>query len=121
MEVAKPQAVKAAEAVKVNVEELEVRIAACILRCAELETEVAEKGAWDAAKLAPLVDRLGFVVRHNDLGLFREAAPKEQRSGITQLETPKTAISQLNARVVEAREHAKDPKSTADNVDLGPN
>jgi hypothetical protein len=101
----------ASDAVKVNVDELETRIAACNLAFRELEADLTEKGTWTAAKLEPLTDRLKvLVLRHNDLGLVREAAPKEQRGDITKLETPKAAISQLSARVVEARDRANDPK-----------
>jgi len=123
--VAKPLAVKTtstdtlpAGSVKVNVEELEARIAACNLALRELEAELGEKNVWNAAKLEPLVDRLKvLVVRHNDLGLFREAAPKEQRAGITKLEAPKSAISQFSARVVEARNRASDPQFAGDEVE----
>jgi hypothetical protein len=104
--------------VTVNVEELEARIAAGNLALRELEAELCEKGVWNAAKLEPLVDRLKvLVVRHNDLGLVREAAPKEQRAGITQPEAPKSAISQLSARVVEARNRANDPQLTSHDVE----
>ena len=104
--------------VKVNVEELETQIAACNLALRELESDLGEKGEWNAAKLEPLVDRLKvLVVRHGDLGLFREAAPKDQRAGITPLEAPKAAISQLSARVVEARNHANDPHFVGDDVE----
>jgi hypothetical protein len=104
--------------VKVNVEELETRIAGCNLALRELESELGEKGEWNAAKLEPLIDRLKvLVVRNGDLGLFREAAPKDQRAGITQLEAPKSAISQLSARVVEARNRASAPQFVGDDVE----
>jgi hypothetical protein len=104
--------------VKVNVEELEARIAACNLALRELEADLAEKSGWDAAKLEPLVDRLKvLVVRHNDLGMFRDVAPKAQRSDITPLEAPKSAISQLSAHVVEARTRANDTKVLTDEVE----
>ena len=128
--VAKPQTVKTTDtaaaptgklppgSVKVNVEELEARIAASNLALRELEAELGEKGAWNAAKLEPLADRLKvLVVRHNDLGLFRDAAPKEQRADITKLEALKSAISQLSARVVEARSRANDPQFVGDDVE----
>ena len=44
----------------------------------------------DAAKLEPLADRLKtLIVRRDDLGLFRDAVPKDQQAEITKLETPK--------------------------------
>jgi predicted Fe-S protein YdhL (DUF1289 family) len=107
-----------AGSVKVNVEELETRIAACNLALREVESELAEKIAWNAAKLEPLADRLKvLVVRRNDLGLFRDAVPKKEQPGVTQLEPPKSAISQLSAHVVEARNRANDPKFTGDDVE----
>jgi hypothetical protein len=107
-----------AGSVKVNVDELETRIAACNLALRELESELAEKIAWNAAKLEPLADRLKtLVARRNDLSLFRDAVPKKEQSGVTALEPPKSAISQLSAHVVEARNRANDPKFTGDDVE----
>jgi hypothetical protein len=115
---ARPQAAKSAAAVKVDVEELDARIAASNLSLRELEAELAEKTAWTAAKLEPLADRLKtLVVRYNDLGLFRDVLPKEQQADVTKLETPKSAISQLGARVVEARKHANDPQFVGDELE----
>ena len=111
-------AAEAAPAVKVNVEELESQIAASNLALRELEADLTEKTAWSAAKLEPLADRLKtLVVHHNDLGLFRDALPKEQQAEITKLETPRSAISQLSARVVEARNRANDPQFVGDDVE----
>jgi hypothetical protein len=99
------------DAVKVNVEELETRIAAYNLAFRELEADWVEKGEWNAGKLEPLVDRLkGLMARQHDLGLIRDVVPKEQRAGITQLEVAKSAISEISARVVDARNRANDPK-----------
>ncbi|MFZ1932803.1 MAG: hypothetical protein WCB27_11235 [Thermoguttaceae bacterium] len=121
--VAKPQAAKIAgkdpaAAVTVNVEELEASIAAANLALRELEADLAEKTAWTAAKLEPLADRLKtLIVRRDDLGLFRDAVPKDQQAEITKLETPKMAISQLNARLAEARRRASDPHFVSDEVE----
>ena len=85
---------------------------------ARVGSDLAEKRTWTAAKLEPLVDRLKtLVVRRSDLGLFRDAAPKEQQANITQLEAPKSAISQLSARVVEARNRANNPQFVGDDVE----
>ena len=118
-ETAKPQAAaEAVAAVKVNVEELESQIAASNLALRELEADLADKTAWTAAKLEPLADRLKtLVVHHNDLGLFRDALPKEQQEEVAKLETPRSAISQLSARVVEARNRANDPQFSGDAVE----
>jgi hypothetical protein len=125
--VAKPQAAKvvkaraakeSAQAVTVNVEELEAGIAGANLALRELEADLTEKTAWDAAKLEPLADRLkALVVRHNDLALFRDAVPKEQRAEIAKLEATKSAISQLGARVAEARKRANDPHFVGDDLE----
>ncbi len=113
-EVAKPQAT----AVKIDVEELEARINAANLALRELEADLAEKTNWTAAKLDPLFDRLKtLVVGRDDLGLFREALPKEQQAEVAKLEPPKAAIVQLSARVVEARNRANDPKFVGDEVE----
>jgi hypothetical protein len=113
-EAAKPQAAT----VKINVEELESRIAAANLALRELEADLAEKTTWTAAKLDPLFDRLKtLAVGYDDLGLFRDALPKEQQAEVTKLEAPKAAIAQLSARVVEARKRANDPKFVGDEVE----
>jgi hypothetical protein len=110
----KPQS----NAVTVNVDELEARIAACNLSLRELEASLSENGDWDASKLEPLLDRLkDLVVSHNDLGLYRSLIAKQQRSGLPALEPLKSAIAQLSAKVVEARAHANDPKFTTDDVE----
>jgi hypothetical protein len=122
--VAKPQAVDTAGklppgSVTVDMEELEARIAGCNLAFREFETGLGEKDAtWNAAKLEPLFERLKILVlRHSDLGLHRNVVPKGERSGVTQLESTRSAISEFSARVVEARNRANDPKSFADEAE----
>ncbi len=117
--IAKPQAVKGgAAAVRVNVEELEARIAAVNLALRGLEAELAENTPWTAARLEPLADRLkGLVVRYRDLGLFRDALSKEEQADVTKLETPKSAIAELAAHVAEARKRANGPQFVGDEVE----
>ena len=104
----------------VNMEELEAQIAAANLTLRELEADLAEKTAWTATKLEPLADRLKTIVVHyNDLRLFRDVVPKEQQAEIAKLETPKSVISQLAARVAEARRRANDPELIGDEVERG--
>ncbi len=99
------------DSVHVNVGELDARIAGSNLALREFEAGLDEKGEWNAARLEPLVERLKILtVRRNDLHLIRELAPKENRDAIAPLESPKSAISQLSVRVVEARESANGPK-----------
>ena len=88
--------------VKVNVDELDARIAGCNLALRELEAQLDEKGPWNAATLEPLAERLKIlVVRHDDLGLLRDVATKDQQEGVTGLESAKSAISQFGDRVEE--------------------
>jgi hypothetical protein len=95
------------DSVQVNVEELETRIAACNLAIRAVEAELDEKGVWSAAKIEPLLDRLKtLAVRRGDLDLFRELVPASRRETVAALESPKSAIAQLRARVVEARGRA---------------
>jgi hypothetical protein len=105
--------------VKVNVEELDARIAGSNLAFREMETQLNEKGTvWSAEKLKPLLERLEvLVLRYNDLGLFRNAVPKAERSGVTDLESPKVAISQFIDCVVQARNRANDPKVISDEAE----
>ena len=106
------------DSVKVNVDELDARIAGCNLAIREFETQLDEKGAWNAARLEPLAERLKVLVeRHGDLGLFRDVATKEQRSAVTELEGAKSAISQLGVRVVEARKLADSPEFTGSDAE----
>jgi hypothetical protein len=90
--------------VEIKVDELAARIAGCNLAIRALETDLTEKGPWTAARLKPLVDRLKILaIRRNDLDLFREAVPEETRASVARLESPKTAVSRLGARIAEAR------------------
>jgi hypothetical protein len=100
----------------VNVAELEPQIAACNLSLREIESELNEKDVvWNSARLEPLLDRLKTVVlRSHDLGLVRGAVPKAERSDVTELESPKSAIAEFAARVVAARDRVNDPKSAGD-------
>ena len=92
------------EKVEVNVEELTARIAGSNLGIRTLESDLDEKGTWDAARLEPLAERLRILVlRHADLSLFRSLVPADQRSSVGRLESPKSAISELGAHISEAR------------------
>lgn len=116
---AKPQATRrGGTTVKVDVEELEAQIAACNLALREVEAELAEKSGWTAAKLESAFDRLKTtVVCYRDLSLFRDLVPKDQRAEMTKLEAPKSAISQLAARVPDARKRAKSDKFVGDDIE----
>jgi hypothetical protein len=95
------------ERVEVNVDELEARIAGSNMGFRTIESELDEKGAWDAARLEPLAERLKvLVIRRNDLSLFRDLVPADQRSSVGRLEEPRSAISELGARIFEARKAA---------------
>jgi hypothetical protein len=109
----------ASDAVTVNVDELDARIAGCNLALRELEAALTEKTTvWDASKLEPLSDRLKeLVTRHHDLALVRNAVPKEQRATVTELESPKMAISLFATRVAEARKRANDSKIINDDIE----
>jgi hypothetical protein len=103
----RPAAQKSADAMQVNLDELAARIAGNNLGFRTLESELDEKGPWTAATLEPLAERLKvLVMRHNDLVLFRQLTPEENRSSLGRLETPKSAISQFGARIFEARKLA---------------
>lgn len=104
--------------VRVNVEELDARIAGCNLAFRELEVQLTEKDvAWNAEKLEPVLERLKvLVLRHGDLGMFRNAVPKDERASLTDLESPRTAIAQFSARVVEAKSRVGSPKFNGDDA-----
>ena len=90
--------------VEINRDELAARIGGCNLAFRELEIALDEKDPWTAARIEPLLDRLKILVmRHNDLNLYRELVPEEQRSSIERLASPNGAISQLAARIFEVR------------------
>jgi hypothetical protein len=98
----------AAERIEVNIEELDARIAGSNLGFRTLENDLDEKGNWDAARLEPLAERLKvLVVRHGDLALFRDLLSAEKRSSVARLEGPRSAISELGARISEARKAAQ--------------
>jgi hypothetical protein len=90
--------------VEIKAEELGVRIDGCNLALRAMESELDENGVWNAARLEPLVERLKIlVIRRNDLNLFREAVSEKERSSIDRLASPKSSVSQLASRIVEAR------------------
>jgi len=102
--IVKPTEARPTETVEVNLDELTARIAGSNLGFRTLESELDEKGAWNAERLEPLAERLKvLVVRRSDLALFRELAPADKRASLGRLTTPKSVISQFGARISEAR------------------
>ena len=100
-----------ASAVEIKQDELAARIRGCNLACRALEAELDEKGVWTAARLEPLVERLQIlVVRRNDLDLFCQLVPKEQRSSIEALAPAKGVVSPVAAGIVAARSRASGPE-----------
>ncbi len=121
---AEPTGKLPAGSVRVNADELVVRIAGCNMSFRALEAELDEKGTWDAARLEPLVNRLKIlVIRRGDLDLFRELLPADKRSTVAKLERSKSAVSQLGARIFEARRAASSEEfkgtEAARRVELG--
>ncbi len=121
---AEPTGKLPAGSVRVNADELVVRIAGCNMSFRALESELDEKGTWDAARLEPLVNRLKIlVIRRGDLDLFRELLPADKRSTVAKLERSKLAVSQLGARIFEARRAASSGEfkgtAAARRVELG--
>lgn len=95
------------EKVEIQTDELAARIGGCNLAFRALETDLIEKGEWDAARLEPFADRLKWLVtRRNDLQLFREVISDVQRASVDPLASPKGVVSPLAARIVEARRRA---------------
>ena len=105
--VAKPQTDAKHDEVEVNVEELKRESPAATLGFRTLESELDEKDAWDAASLTPLMDRLKVLVsapRRPRVVLRFDA--EAQRSSVGRLEAPQGVISQLAAKISEARKQA---------------
>jgi len=99
-----------AGSVQVNVAGLAARIAGCNLAFRSVEVELDEKGEWNAQQLGHILDRVNLLtIRRNDLNLFRETVPEEQRISLKRLESPKSLIAQLGARIFQARSHANGP------------
>jgi len=99
-----------AGSVQVNVAGLAARIAGCNLAFRTVEAELDEKGEWNAQQLGHILDRVNLLtIRRNDLNLFRETVPEEQRTSLKRLESPKSLIAQLGARIFEARSNANGP------------
>lgn len=99
-----------AGSVQVNVAGLAARIAGCNLAFRTVEAELDEKGDWNAQRLGPMLDRVNLLtICRNDLNLFREIVPEEQRISLKRLESPKSLIAQLGGRIFEARSRANGP------------
>ena len=91
----------------VNIDELTAQIAGNNMALRALEAELDEPRHWDARGLGPLVDRLrGVVARAKDLTMFHEVMPQGERSLVGRPESPQPAVSQLAAKIFEARTHA---------------
>jgi hypothetical protein len=99
-----------AGSVQVDVAELAARIAGCNLAFRTVEAELDEKSEWNAQRLGHILDRVNLLtIRRNDLNLFREVVPEQQRTSLKRLESPKSLIAQLGGRIFEARCHANGP------------
>ncbi|MBN1396318.1 MAG: hypothetical protein JW959_14940 [Pirellulales bacterium] len=93
--------------VEVKADELAARIAGYNLALRALEAELDEEGRWDAARIEPLLKKLKILtVRCRDFDLFRELLPAEQRAEMKKPGSPQTAVSQLGARIFDARRAA---------------
>ena len=109
--VVKPAPGKPVAPMRVNADELDARIGGCNMAFRELESDLDEKGTWDAARIGPLVEKLKIlVVRRGDLELYREMLSAAERSHIDKLESPKSSVSQLGARIFEARRRTSAPE-----------
>ena len=98
--------VKTGEKVKVNVDELaaESRQQPGFSHAGE---RLGRKGNLGRRRLEPLAERLKILVtRRDDLRVFRGLVPSGERSSVGRLESPRTAISGLGARIAEARTRA---------------
>lgn len=97
-------------AVKINTNELGARIAGCNLAFRALEADLDEAGPWNGKSIEPLLDRLETLsIRRDDLKLYRDLLPEGKRAKIAKLETPKTAMSRLGARIFEVRRAINSP------------
>jgi hypothetical protein len=93
--------------IEVKIGELSARIGGCNLAFRAMETELDEKGEWDATKLEPYMDRLKLLItRRHDLNLFRNALSESQRSSVEPLASEKSAVSQFAACIATARQRA---------------
>ena len=96
---------------RINLAELAARTAGANLALQTLEAQLDENRRWNARQLAPLVDRLRFLVmRSNDLALFHDLISPPQQAQVGRLESPRAVISRVAARIVQARTHASGPK-----------
>ncbi|MEN6404835.1 MAG: hypothetical protein ABFC77_00030 [Thermoguttaceae bacterium] len=95
-------------AVEIKVDELGARVSGFNLALRGLESELDEQGVWNAERLVTEVDQLKLLtVRRNDLRLFRDALPKNQRASVDKIESLKSVVSSLAARIAEVRKYLK--------------
>ncbi len=95
---------------RVNLAELGSRIAGLNLTLQTLEVQLDENHGWNARRLGPLVDRLALlVIRRNDLAVFHELISSRERAMVGRLESSQATISQLAARIFQARNRAAGP------------
>lgn len=73
-----------------------------------VEAQLSKSQSWDAVQLTPMVQALKQLsARRDDLKLFRDLLPESDRRLVGQLESPRLAISQCNARISETRTRVK--------------
>ena len=87
-----------------NTEELTAQIAGSNLTLRTLEAELDETHTWNAERLETIVHQLSAViVKHRDLVLFHDLISPAEQALVGPITSPRTAISQVTARIAEAR------------------
>jgi hypothetical protein len=99
-----PEVRAAAVPAVLNVTELAARIEGVNLELRTLEAQLSEPGPWNAARLAPALERLTVLLRQReDLERLRGLVPAAQRATVEQLEPARGVVAQLGRCIYEAR------------------
>jgi hypothetical protein len=80
----------------------------------QLETKLAKQGGWSADTLEPLVDELEELSRRReDLGLYKNALPAEERSQLASRQPLDQAVRLMGKRIAETRQQLESSSQAA--------
>ena len=93
---------------EINLIELVALIAGTNMRLRSVETQLSKSRSWNSTQLTPMVQILKQLsARRDDLTIYRDMLPENDRRAAGQLESTRPAISQCSARISERRTHVK--------------
>jgi hypothetical protein len=89
---------------EINLIELAAQIAGTNMALRNVEAQLSKSRHWSSAQLEQIVGILkNLSARHDDLTLFRELLPENDRRLVGQLDSTRSAVSECSERISERR------------------